>query len=399
MVESSRLLIVDDDPDIGALIEQVAGGVGFRTLFLERSDQMLETYRSFLPTLIILDLMMPDMDGVQVLRSLAGESCEADIILFSGADSRVLNTAARLGESHGLRIRELLHKPVTVEELEAVFRRFTQTSTEDLEAALRAAISSGDIDVHYQPKVDLSATSEWRVRGIEALARWTHPTRGPISPNMFIPLAEQVGLIDQLTDAVFDTAVQQTRALQENGYALDMALNLSPLVLSDPSVPDRLARRLAQSGIDNERIIIEITEGAAMAEGAQAMESLTRFRLKGMRLSLDDFGTGYSSLVQLYRMPFSELKVDRSFVRELKASEEARVIVRSIVDLAHNLGLAVCAEGIETPATLGILRSLGCDQGQGFLVSRPLPAADLMRFLATHAPSRDARVASLAVRR
>lgn len=399
MVESNRLMIVDDDPSIGDLIGQVAEAMGFQTVFVAQSDQMLDSFRSFQPTLVTLDLMMPGVDGVQSLRTLASECCEADIILFSGADRRVLNTAARFGESHGLQVRELLRKPVEVDHLEAVLARFVQVPTEDLEEAFREAASKGDIAVHYQPKVDLSTASEWETRGIEALARWAHPTAGQISPEIFVPLAEKIGLIGRLTEIVVENAVHQSSTLRRSGYTLETAVNLSPLVLSNPAVPDRLARKLARSDISPGQIIVEVTESAAMAEGAIAIENLMRFRLKGLKLSLDDFGTRCSSLIQLYRMPCSELKIDRCFVKELDKSEEARVIVQSIVDLAHNLGLTVCAEGIETPETLKFLRSIGCDQGQGFLISPPLSEADLVSFLEIHKPSEAAQVTTVMCRR
>jgi EAL domain-containing protein (putative c-di-GMP-specific phosphodiesterase class I) len=381
-------LVVDDDPDIGALIVQVAEGLGFKTAFVERANGLLDTCWTFDPNLIILDLMMPGVDGVQCLRSLADAKCGADIILFSGVDARVLNTAARLGESHGLRIRDLLHKPIAVDDLEAVLARFIGPPPSDLAAELRAAISNRDICVHYQPKVTLTASDAWMVTGIEALARWPNPLRGMVSPSEFVPLAERTGLIGDLTDLVLELAIQHAGMLRNCGHAIDLAVNLSPLILVDPEAPDRLSRMLTEHRVENCRFVVEITESAAMADGTLTMENLTRFRLKDMKLSMDDFGTGYSSLVQLYRMPFNELKIDKSFVMEVDAKEEARVIVRSIIDLAHNLNLTVCAEGVETPETLDFLRSIGCDQAQGYLISKPLDETGLARFLESHAPNR-----------
>lgn len=388
MTGSNRLLVVDDDPDIGALIVQVAEGLGFKTAFVERANGLLDTCWTFDPNLIILDLMMPGVDGVQCLRSLADAKCGADIILFSGVDARVLNTAARLGESHGLRIRDLLHKPIAVDDLEAVLARFIGPPPSDLAAELRAAISNRDICVHYQPKVTLTAGDAWMVTGIEALARWPDPLRGMVSPSEFVPLAERTGLIGDLTDLVLELAIQHAGMLRNCGHAIDLAVNLSPLILVDPEAPDRLSRMLTEHRVENYRFVVEITESAAMADGTLTMENLTRFRLKDMKLSMDDFGTGYSSLVQLYRMPFNELKIDKSFVMEVDAKEEARVIVRSIIDLAHNLNLTVCAEGVETPETLDFLRSIGCDQAQGYLISKPLDETGLARFLESHAPNR-----------
>jgi EAL domain-containing protein (putative c-di-GMP-specific phosphodiesterase class I) len=387
-------LVVDDDPGIGDLIVQAAEGLGFLTATVERSSQIVEMVRSFEPDLIVLDLMMPGADGVQVLRSLADEKCVAEIILFSGADARVLNTAARLGASHGLRIRELLHKPIALAELEAALAQFNRAAPSDPEAELRTAISNRDICVHYQPKVTLTGGETWSVTGIEALARWPHPLRGMIPPSEFIPLAERTGLIGDLTDLVIEQAIRQAGVLREGGHVIEVAANLSPLTLADPEMPDRLSQMLAEHRVENSQFVIEITESAAMADGTLTMENMTRFRLKGMKLSMDDFGTGYSSLVQLYRMPFSELKIDRSFVMDLNFKEEARAVVRSIVDLAHNLNLTVCAEGVETTGALNFLRSIGCDQAQGYHISKPLDETGLARFLESDAANRTAAIAA-----
>ena len=390
MADPQRLLVVDDDPGIGDLIVQVADGLGFRTKYVGRSTQILDAIGSFGPHLIVLDLMMPGSDGVQVLRALAETSCTADIILFSGADARVLNTAARLGESHGLRVRDILQKPIELGALQAALQRFEPVRSSEPEDDLRLAISSREIQVHFQPKVTLLPGKAWRVNGVEALARWHHPTRGMVPPSEFVSLAEKVGLIGDLTDLVLDLAVQKARVMQDNGHTIDIAVNLSPLVLADPEAPDRICRTLAKHGVRSSRLVVEITESAAMGDGTLTMENLTRFRLKDMKLSMDDFGTGFSSLVQLYRMPFSELKVDKSFVMDVDFNEEARAVVRSIVDLAHNLNLTACAEGVETPGTLEFLRSIGCDQVQGYLISKPLDFDGLARFLTDHSPGKAA---------
>ena len=398
MTGSNHLLVVDDDPAIGDLIVQVAEGMGFQTSYVDQSDQMLSAYRSLKPDLIILDLMMPGTDGVQSLRALADAGCEANIILFSGADARVLQTAARLGASQGLQVCELLRKPIDIDDLEAMLSRFTKHSTAYLESALRSAIENREISVCFQPKVSLASQREWQMEGVEALARWDCPGRGPVPPSEFIPLAESSGLIEDLSEIVIDKAVRQVSALHRNGRTVDLAVNLSALMLATRDAPDRMNEILYRYNLDCSRLIIEITESVAMENGPLAMENLTRFRLMGMKLSMDDFGTGHSSLVQLYRMPFSELKIDKSFVMELDSKEEARVIVRSIVDLAHNLNLTVCAEGVESRETLSFLRSIGCDQAQGFLIGKPMDDAGLVRFDAECSSNEAAAIAAVLLR-
>lgn len=395
---SSRVLIIDDDPDIAAFTADVARASGFQVAVVDRADtteRILGVCRSFEPEIVVLDLMMPGIDGIQVLQMLVDEACQAEIILFSGADARVLNTTARLAATHGLRIRELLRKPVKVEDLEAALGNSDKPPALRCDDELHAAITKGEITAYFQPKVSLKTLQEWRVEGVEALARWEHPERGLIGPAEFIPVAEQVGLIGELTNVVIDKALRQMEILRMRGHAVDVAVNLSPHILADPRLPDRLAEQLAQHQLEPSQLILEITESAAMADGAAGMGNLARFRLKGMKLSMDDFGTGYSSLVQLHRMPFSELKIDRSFVMEAESDTEARVIVRSTVNLAQSLGLRVCAEGVESPKILAFLRSIGCDQAQGYLISKPLPGKDLLTFLETHAPSNHANVAAV----
>lgn len=245
------------------------------------------------------------------------------------------------------------------------------------EQELATAIAGAELVVHYQPKIDLRVEGTWRNIGAEALVRWAHPRRGLVPPSEFIGLAQRTGLILPLTDFVLGTAIDQVKAWQDSGARVSVAVNLAADFLTDLRMPDRVSDMLERRGVPASALVLEVTESAAMADTIRAMDILTRFRLKGIGLSMDDFGTGYSSLLQLYRMPFSELKIDRSFVTRLGEDEEALVMVRSMIHLAHDLGLSVCAEGVETARALDVLRSLGCDQAQGYYIGRPVPAADL----------------------
>jgi EAL domain-containing protein (putative c-di-GMP-specific phosphodiesterase class I) len=249
------------------------------------------------------------------------------------------------------------------------------------EQELAAAIAVGEMVVHYQPKIDLNAEAAWQNVGAEALVRWAHPRRGLIGPSDFIGLAERTGLILPLTMFVLETAIAQVRVWQDDGAPVSMAVNLAAQLLTDLRMPDQISAMLEKHGVPPSSLILEVTESAAMADTLRAMDILTRFRLKGMGLSMDDFGTGYSSLLQLHRMPFSELKIDRSFVTQLGEAQEALIMVRSMIHLAHDLGLSVCAEGVETGVALKILRSLRCDKAQGYYIGRPAPADQLTRML------------------
>jgi EAL domain-containing protein (putative c-di-GMP-specific phosphodiesterase class I) len=203
-----------------------------------------------------------------------------------------------------------------------------------------------------------------------------------VMPDKFIPIAEQSGLILPLTDLVARMAVEQLAEWDADGIDLAVAINLAPQLLNRLELPDRFAELADEHSIDRSRLMLEITESAAMADTGRTMDILARCRLKGMGVSIDDFGTGYSSLVALCRMPFNELKIDKSLVIELHRSEEAKLIVRSIVDLAHNLGLSVCAEGTETSEAVNFVRTCGCKSTQGYYISKPLAPDALKAFMA-----------------
>jgi len=246
-------------------------------------------------------------------------------------------------------------------------------SDEQLIAALRRAVERDEIAVAYQPKLELATG---RLIGVEALARWTDPELGRQSPADFIPLAEAEGLIEPLTEAGIRRALRQWREWREQGLTLGIAVNISPLLLGGLDFPDRLQRLCAEQDVPCEHLTIELTEGATQ-HVVHLMDALTRLRIKGIRAAIDDFGTGYSSLLQLRQLPFTELKIDKWFVDDAMRSGESALIIRSIIDLAHALGLAVTAEGIETQEQLDLLRRYGCNEGQGALFAMPMPGEAL----------------------
>ena len=247
-----------------------------------------------------------------------------------------------------------------------------------LESALRHAIAHGELILHYQPKAEVATG---RVHRVEALVRWSHPEQGIIPPDQFIPLAEQTGLIAPLTRWVLDTALRQCRAWQGRGLHVGVAVNLSMRTLHDADLPETVACLLQRYAIAPGLLTLEVTESALMVDPTQAQSVLERLAQLGVKLSIDDFGTGYSSLGYLKQLPVHEIKIDKSFVIGMSANDKDTAIVRSVSDLSHNLGLAVVAEGVEDRATWDLLAALGCDMAQGYYLSRPLPAADLERWL------------------
>jgi diguanylate cyclase (GGDEF)-like protein len=243
---------------------------------------------------------------------------------------------------------------------------------------LRQAIEQDDLFVLYQPQVNVGTGV---VAEVEALVRWRHRSLGLMSPAEFVPLAEQSGHIRLLTHWVLRAVVLQLRAWQQEGLRLRVSINLSPLDLLDATLPDVVMQLLTEHSVAPACISLEITESAVMTDAPYALAVLERLKECGVGLSIDDFGTGYSSLAQLKRLPVNELKIDKSFVMSVTENEDDEVIVRSTIDLAHNMGLKVTAEGVETPACWSLLKRLGCDSAQGFLFSRPLEPQALSRWL------------------
>ena len=243
---------------------------------------------------------------------------------------------------------------------------------------LRRAIDEHELVLHYQPKLELRSR---RVASVEALVRWDHPTRGLLGPNEFIDVAQETSLIKPLTLYVVNEALRQCRDWREQGHTLAVAVNVSPRNLIDLDFPDQVAALLARWDVEPALLELEITESAIVADMFRMRGVLERLGAMGLRLSVDDFGTGYTSLGYLRRLPISELKIDRSFVSHMATSEEDAIIVRSTIDLGRNLGLGVVAEGVEDSEVLQRLTELGCDVAQGFLMSRPVPAGELIAWL------------------
>jgi diguanylate cyclase (GGDEF)-like protein/PAS domain S-box-containing protein len=250
---------------------------------------------------------------------------------------------------------------------------------------LRTAIEQDELILHYQPKVSLRTG---RCDRVEALVRWQHPQRGLIPPDDFIPLAEQTGLIKPLTHWVITSALRQCRAWLDGGLDIAVAVNLSMRNLHDPDLVDQISRLLAANGVPPAALKLEVTESALMTDPQRALDSLARLRAIGVEIAIDDFGTGHASLSYLKQMPVEEIKLDRSFVRDMTSDKNDYTIVRSTIELAHDLGLRVIAEGVEDQETWDMLVKLGCDLAQGYHMSRPLPEAELRHWFAADAGRR-----------
>ena len=253
---------------------------------------------------------------------------------------------------------------------------------------LRSAIEDEHLHMHLQPKLDLNTGT---VVGAEALVRWTHPVRGVVAPAQFVRVAEDTGLIKQLTDLMLDRGISTLRDIHARGYHLGLSVNLSTHDLLDRRLAERVDQHLAKNGVDPSMLTLEITESSLLIDAPRARATINELHEVGVSLSIDDFGTGYSSLSYLRRLPVGELKIDQSFVANVLIDEQDEVIVRSTIDLGHNLGLVVVAEGVENNEVLERLRAFGCDIAQGYCISRPLSPEQFLAWLAsTGHPSRRA---------
>ena len=240
-------------------------------------------------------------------------------------------------------------------------------------SSLRRALEEQRLNMVYQPKVGVR---EGKLIRVEALVRWDDPELGPVEPSRFVPLAEEHGLIDDLTQWGLRTILRQWLDWREEGIDTHLAFNISALSLQHLDFPDLVERMCRALDVPTDRLALELTEGATQPL-VKLMDTLTRFRIKGIGLAIDDFGTGYSSMLQLRRLPFTEVKIDQAFVADVAHSRDSRLIVQSIVDLAHGLGLTATAEGVETEEQLRVVHELGCDVVQGYLISPPLPPEKL----------------------
>lgn len=386
-----KVLILDDNNLTARAIANVAEFIGLSAKVTSDFQSFLEIFHQWKPQYLIIDLIMPDMDGVEVLGKLGQMQVDAQLIITSGAGQQLLHAAARSAGAHGLNVLGILPKPfnpkafrdlINAESVNTADNTFGQQLREESQAntisvtELEQAINARDIYMVYQPKVSCISGA---LTGFEALARWHHPEKGFISPEKFIPLAEQNHLIDQLTLQVFEQALPFLTQLQAADATLNaqnrdllLSVNISAVSLKNLALFKQIELLCEDHNIKPDQLILELTETAAMDDPVMSLDILTRLRLRGFRLSIDDFGTGFSSMLALVRMPFSEVKVDKTFVMTSADSRESRLVIKAIIELAHSLNMQVAAEGIEDNEALELLRKMGCDQAQGYFIGRPM---------------------------
>lgn len=381
-----RLLVVDDEWGIAQLVAEVAERAGFEALFTSDPKQFSSLYSPDIDG-IIIDLVMPGMDGIELIRSLAEMRYPGALILMSGLDPKVLQCSMELAVESGLRVVGHVTKPIPLSVLKSLLDEICMTDVSPTSAHAKTDISaddlvrsmnSGQILSFYQPKIDLK-TGEFA--GVEALARLRHPSLGIIGPETFLPVAENAGLMEGLTWVIVDEIFQQIGTWREDGLIPNVSINMAPASFGDLGLPEKLEDRARAVGVSASQISIEVTESGSIADLGQMADSLIRLRVKGIGVSMDDFGTGHSTFTQLRSLPVNELKIDRSFVGAACHDDQARSIVEATINLGHRLGMNVVAEGVETLETVELLRQLGCNDGQGYFFGIPMHGSELGEWL------------------
>jgi EAL domain-containing protein (putative c-di-GMP-specific phosphodiesterase class I) len=340
--------------------------------------------------LLLTDLQMPNMDGMAFLRGLAECGYAGAVIVVSSVAPSLRDLAGNLGRGHGLDVLGVLGKPLDAKSLAGMLarpRRATPAAPtgsavpedEKTSDELARALTKGEIVPFYQPKLRIR---EGTAAGAEALVRWLHPGEGILLPSRFIGVAEREGLIADLTWSMIDAATMEAAGIRRMLPDFNVAVNISAELLNDTGLPNRIEAALARAGIDSSALVLEVTESQLLAGNNVALETMGRLRLLGVELSMDDFGTGYSNLETLRKFPFNELKIDRQFVVDAESNECSLAIIESCLVLSRDLQLRLVAEGIETPSQLAHMGRLGVDRAQGYLIAKPLAAAELRRWIA-----------------
>jgi EAL domain-containing protein (putative c-di-GMP-specific phosphodiesterase class I) len=373
------LLVVDDQRLDRAIASHAATRAGFRVsqaASIGETRALFENGERF--DFVLLDLSLGSEDGLEVLPLVARFNATAVVVLASGFDGRILAASQRLASGLGLLVAGALRKPILPAALQRLLRQtpVSRWASGDATLAiapeqLRLALAAGQIKPWFQPKMSLASGA---AVGAEALARWVRADGRSVPPTAFIPVAERNNMIGALTDTILDQALLACSNWRQKRPDCWVAVNLSPLLLDDPALPDRIEQKLRAHGVPPGALVLEVTESNGIPDTPVATEILTRLRIRGVNLSVDDFGTGHSSLLSLVHMPFNEMKIDQAFVREAVSSRDSRKVVRASASLGRELGLNVVAEGVETEVMAQLVEEAGCHVGQGWLYGRAVPA-------------------------
>jgi len=390
MSSADKIVVIDDDRVVGEIVSALADAMGLHC-DVTRSPEDFFDHVDAETTLILLDLVMPEMDGIEILRLLGEKKCKARIVLMSGINIRVIETAKKLAQTLGLSVVGHLQKPFPLAQLKDLLganlvpeppKAHKETPQLDIpDEDLHLALERDEFVLYYQPQINIATGA---VTGVEALARWNHPELGLVFPDHFISRIEALDLMDRFCWKTAERALHEVKQFAgPDGELPRLAINVSVSSLRDLKFPDIFMGLARKYDFPAERIVLEITE-SGLIEFSLALDVLTRLRMRNFQLSIDDFGTGYSMMKQLQNVPAIELKIDKMFVRHMHSNHSDLVMVEKIIEMGHELEMEVIAEGVENEEQYRLLRQKGCDGVQGYLFSPALPPGEIIQWLDSH---------------
>lgn len=381
MLSGQSVLIVDDDPTqvliLAGYFHSLRAGSVLETNSAKDALLLLKDHRRAVD-LIVSDLMMPDMDGIELLRELKAADYHGKLALISSLDQAMINSARKLGEMHGLNIVGTCRKPLRKASLDSVFltpesprSQFGVVPDVDVTAErIRCGLENGAFRPFYQPKVDIR---QRRIVGAEALVRWCDPTMGVLSPAEFLPVVESENLTNEMTFDLMKSIFRDIASWKDRGLNIRTSINVTAHEIAILEFPDIVGRLLRDSGVSPSDIGVEITENAVVEFNTNSLEVLSRLRLMGTEIAIDDFGTGFANIKALKEFPYTELKIDQSFIRGMTNDPFCQETVRAAVTLGRQMNMRLLAEGIETLDEWEFVKQRGVDEVQGFLFAKPMP--------------------------
>lgn len=390
-VRSLSFLVVDDDADQRFLLAASLAKMGMTKVAeagsgreaLEKLGRDGGGY-----DILISDLQMPEIDGMELVRQIGQRRLPVSVILVTALAGDVLQSAAMMTEAYGVAILGTLEKPATKDKLFPLLARRQARAAARAPRAAPGYVPTTDEVLHgfagaqfepfFQPVLELATG---RIAGAEALARWRHPIHGVLGPEVFLPPLVRAGLLDELSWIMLALSAMEARRWQVAGFDMTVSVNVSAMSLADPGYAESVTEIVTAHGLEPSRMILELTETEAILNAGAALENVTRLRIKGFGLAVDDYGVGYSSMQELSRMPFTEIKVDRTFVKAAVADSRPRLMIEQIVSIARKLGLKIVAEGVETRAEREMLAGIGCDMIQGHFVAKALEGTEFLSWM------------------
>ncbi len=370
------MLIFEPDAESRGLLRAVADRLGCKVVEASTPDALRDVLATGRPTLAVLAVDAPHHDGFSVIDLVAGQAARPATLLVGAISPRLLASTRRTAEARGISVFNVASRPLDAVWVEQALTPHVKTPPPILAEELEQAILEHELVLQYLPKLSLGSRSP-TILGVEALVRWQHPRRGLLQPSRFLGAFDDHGMMPALTDVVMTEAIRQAGVWRSQGLDLQLVVNLSPRLVRDAAFPERLATLLRENDFPPQQLVLDVIESPTTDDRDLILDVFTRLRILGVGLSLDNFGTGFSSLTEIYRMPFSEIKIDHTLLADVPKEREARVIVKAIANLARALQLNVCAEGIESWQMLEFARSAGFDTAQGRFFSDAIPAAEV----------------------